>query len=125
MFIDEFRDFCLSLPEVTEGFPFDEDTLVFKVNHKVFAITGVQNFEFINLKCDPENAIELREIYEAVKQGYHMHKQHWNSVYVNQDADDELIYKWTLASWKLIVEKMKKVDRERIMAALGSGPSLH
>jgi predicted DNA-binding protein (MmcQ/YjbR family) len=120
MFIDEFRDFCLSLPEVTEGFPFDEDTLVFKVNNKVFAITGVHDFDYINLKCDPEKAIELRDSYEAVKPGYHMNKQQWNSVYVNQDVDDQQIVDWTLDSWKLIVQKMKKVDRERLLAILGS-----
>lgn len=118
MFIDEFRDFCLSLPEVTEGFPFDQDTLVFKVNNKMFALTGVIEFDFINLKCDPEKAIQLREEYEAVKEGYHMHKKQWNSVYVNQDVDDQQIYEWTLDSWKLIVEKMKKADRERLFALL-------
>lgn len=118
MFIDQFRDYCLSLPEVTEGFPFDEYTLVFKVNNKMFALTGIQSFDFINLKCDPEKAIILREEYEAVQPGYHMNKKLWNSVYVNRDVDDLTIFQWTLDSWKLIVEKMIKTDRDRLYNAL-------
>lgn len=70
---------------VTEAFPFDEDTLVFKVMGKMFALASLKNWEegngFVNLKCDPEYAQELRFEYESIKPGYHMHKQQWNSVY--------------------------------------------
>jgi predicted DNA-binding protein (MmcQ/YjbR family) len=119
MNIEQFREFCLKLPEVTEGFPFGGDTLVFKVNNKVFAITDIENFEYVNLKCDPDYALELRAQYESVQPGYHMHKKSWNSVYANQEIDDNFIYKLTLDSWKLIVQGMKKVDNDRLFALLG------
>lgn len=85
MNIEALRDYCVSKPYVTEHFPFDKDTLVFKVHHKMFALASLKRWEagdgFINLKCDPEKALALREQYSSIKPGYHMHKQHWNSVY--------------------------------------------
>jgi predicted DNA-binding protein (MmcQ/YjbR family) len=77
--IEELRDFCLAKPAVTEGFPFGEDTLVFKVGEKIFLITSLGETSF-NVKCDPEKAVELREQFEEVKPGYHMNKKHWNTV---------------------------------------------
>lgn len=118
MFIEQFRDFCIKLPEVTEGFPFGGDVLVFKVNQKMFALTDIENFEYINLKCDPEYATELRAQYEAVQPGYHMSKKSWNSIYVNQELDDDFVRKLTMDSYKLVVQGMKKADRERILALL-------
>mgnify|MGYP005990102779 CR=1 FL=1 len=116
MNIEDYRDFCLAKKGVTEGFPFDKDTLVFKVMGKMFALTSIDVFEFINLKCTPEKAIELRELYEAVKPGYYMSKHHWNSVYVNLDVSDKLIYEWITDSYNLIVESLTK----RIRAELDS-----
>lgn len=108
MNIEEYRNYCLSKKGVTESFPFDETTLVFKVMGKMFALADVEEFTGINLKCDPDKAIELREKYHAVQPGYHMNKQHWNTVEVNGDASDELIYQWIDDSYDLIVQSLPK-----------------
>jgi len=108
MNIEEFRDYCMAKAGVTEETPFGPDTLVFKVMGKMFALSGIETFDFINLKCDPDEAIDLRDRYEAVKPGYHMNKKLWNSVYVDSDATDEEIYKWIDDSYRLIVESLPK-----------------
>ena len=86
--IEQIRDYCLKKKEVTESFPFNEDTLVFKVAGKMFLLVSLQRWEqgngFINLKCDPQWAQELRETYESIEPGYHMHKRLWNSVYAQR-----------------------------------------
>ncbi|RLD49686.1 MAG: MmcQ/YjbR family DNA-binding protein, partial [Bacteroidetes bacterium] len=92
MNIEELRNYCLSKPGVTEGFPFDETTLVFKVMDKMFALTDTHSEFSINLKCDPQKAIELREHYPTVKPGYHMNKKHWNTIWPDDSIDDFLIY---------------------------------
>lgn len=113
MNIEEFREFCLKLKGVTEELPFDEDTLVFKVMGKMFALTGIESFASINVKCDPDTAIELREQYEAVKPGYHMNKKHWNTIMNNSDMSDKEMLHWVQCSYDLIVEKLpKKVKAE-------------
>lgn len=114
MNIEEYRDYCIAKKGVTEGFPFDQTTLVFKVMGKMFALTGINTFESINLKCDPEKAIELREQYHAVNPGYHMSKKHWNTVTVNADASDRLIYEWIDASYDLVVKSLTKKLREEL-----------
>lgn len=76
MTLEAFRDYCLNKPGATEGLPFGEDVLVFKVGEKIFALANIKLFEQINLKCDPELALELRERYTAVTSGYHMNKKH-------------------------------------------------
>ena len=108
MNIEEYRDYCISKKGVSEGFPFDKNTLVFKVMGKMFALADVDSFNFINLKCDPEKAAELREIYNAIKPGYHMSKTHWNSVYVNSDVSDKMIYQLIDDSYNLIVSSLTK-----------------
>ncbi len=108
MNIEEYRDYCIAKKGVTEGFPFDKSTLVFKVMGKMFALADVDNFNFINLKCDPEKAIELRESYNGIKPGYHMSKSHWNSVYVNTDVSDQLIFQLIDISYELIVSSLTK-----------------
>ena len=81
MHIDEFREYCLKRQGVTEEFPFDNSTLVFKVKGKMFALCNVERYESFNLKCDPERAIELRELHpDLIKPGYHMSEKHWNTV---------------------------------------------
>ncbi|PCJ27709.1 MAG: MmcQ-like protein [Flavobacteriales bacterium] len=113
MNIEEYREYCLSKKGVTESFPFDETTLVFKVMNKMFALTGIDDFAFINLKCDPEKAQELREKYDGVTQGYHMNKTLWNSVYTNKDVSDKLIFQWIDESYDLIVSSLtKKLQNE-------------
>lgn len=115
MNIEEFRDYCLAKKAVTEDFPFDQKTLVFKVVGKMFALTDVDNFESINLKCDPELAIELRAEYHAVKPGYHMSKIHWNTVTVNADAIDQKIYEWIDLSYDLVVKSLTKKQKQELL----------
>jgi len=78
--LEELRDYCLQKPGTTEGLPFGEDTLVFKVGEKLFLLTSISQGNQFNVKCDPELAVELREGYDEVKPGYHMNKKLWNTV---------------------------------------------
>lgn len=84
MYVDEVRAFALSLPSVTEDFPFDEETLALRIGGKIFALMPLEKSGKINLKCDPERAILLREEYEAIQPGYHMNKKMWNTVDFSQ-----------------------------------------
>jgi predicted DNA-binding protein (MmcQ/YjbR family) len=113
MNIEDFRNFCLSLPAVEEDLPFGPDTLVFKVAGKMFALTNIEVFESINLKCDPEKAVELRERYDAVTPGYHMNKKHWNTV-LTDGLPDALLLEWTRESYDLVVKGLPKKVREEI-----------
>lgn len=114
MHLEEFRDYCLKKPGVTESFPFDSNTLVFKVLGKIFTITGVDPFESINLKCDPEKAVELREKYDSVIPGYHMNKVHWNTVLMDNSIPDQLIIQWIDDSYGLIVQSLSKKLKEEL-----------
>lgn len=116
MNIESFRDYCLAKPGVTEGFPFDERTLVFKVMGKMFALTNVDLFQSINLKCDPEYAIELRETFQAVKPGYHMSKKHWNTVTVEGDLTEKLLIDLIDHSYGLVVKSLTKKLRDELQA---------
>lgn len=87
---------------VSEDFPFDQSVLAFRVGGKIFALFDVDHFEYVNLKCDPERAIELREQYVGIRPGYHMNKQHWNSVYSKEDVPDELFLELATHSYELI-----------------------
>ena len=118
MNIENIREYCLLKPEVTEGFPFDETSLVFKVNGKMFAILSLDSPLSINLKCAPDEAIALRERYHFVIPGYHMNKQHWNTVRLEEFPDESLVKKWIDDSYLLIVQKMTRIDRERILAQM-------
>ncbi len=114
MNIEEYRDYCLSFPHTTEEFPFDQRTLVFKVAGKMFALTDVELFSSINLKCEPEKAIRLREEYPEVTAGYHMSKKHWNTVVVNGGVSDELIKEWIKDSHDLVVASLTKKRRAEL-----------
>ena len=105
MNLESFRDYCLGKEGVTEEFPFGINTLVLKVNGKMFALTDVENFEGINLKCLPEEALELREQYEAVQPGYHMNKKHWNTVVMDGSIPDRLMKEWIDQSYNLVAKK--------------------
>lgn len=113
MNIEIFREYCLSKKGVTEEFPFDNNTLVFKVMGKIFALTNMASEEFsISLKCSPEQAIALREQYKAVQAGYHLNKKHWNTIYTKQDAPDKLLKQWIDVSYELVVQGLpKKVQK--------------
>ena len=109
MNIESFFEFCHSLhPEITECFPFDQTTLVFKINGKIFAMTDVDDFEGgVNLKCDPDRAIELRETYTGIVPGYHANKKHWNTLYPNQDIPESLFKELIEHSFQLVLKKKK------------------
>ena len=91
MNIEEYRSYCLAKKGVIEEFPFDNETLVFKVAGKMFALTNVSTFASINLKCDPEKAVELRDQYPAVLPGYHMNKKHWNTILLDGSIPRKLL----------------------------------
>ncbi|MBK3515927.1 MmcQ/YjbR family DNA-binding protein [Carboxylicivirga marina] len=112
MNIEEFREYCIAKPAVTEEFPFDEVTLVFKVAGKMFALTSLDKEFYMNLKCEPERAIELREKHTAIKPGWHMNKKHWNSVYADGTLKDDLIRELIDHSYELIVKSLTKKVRE-------------
>lgn len=98
----------MSKPGTTESFPFDEQTLVFKVMGKMYALTSVETFLSINLKCDPEKALELREQFAGVKPGYHMSKKHWNTVMTDGSVSNEHLIEWTDHSYDLVVKGLTK-----------------
>lgn len=113
MNVENFREFCLGKPQVTESFPFDSSTLVFKVCNKMFALTGLNSEEFrIILKCEPDLAILLREEYDCVIPGYHMSKTHWNTVVIDGSVNDDLLEEWINHSYDEVVKTLPKKIRE-------------
>lgn len=114
MNIEELRNYCLTKPGVTEGFPFGEDTLVFKVGGKMFLLTGLSTANSFNVKCDPERAIELRELYPEVKPGYHMNKQLWNTVYMDGTLPDKLLLEMIDHSYSLVFAGLPKKAQAEI-----------
>jgi predicted DNA-binding protein (MmcQ/YjbR family) len=114
------RDYCTARTGVTEEFPFGETTLVFKVMGKLFALTDVEALPLtVNLKCDPDLAIELRERYPAVQPGYHMNKTHWNTVELDGSLTDDEVKQMIDHSYELVVRGLTK----RAQAALNSKAS--
>ncbi len=109
MNIEEFRDYCLSKKGVTEDFPFDEKTLVFKVMGKMFALSGLERTPSqVNLKCDPERSISLREEFDGfIIPGYHMSKAHWNTLFI-ENLPPRLILELIDHSYDLVVAKFPK-----------------
>lgn len=106
---ESFRDYCLSKKAVTESFPFDDVTLVFKVAGKMFALTSLDKLEFTaNLKCDPDRSLVLREEYPAITPGYHMSKKHWNTVLVDGSIRQELFKELVDHSYDLVVQSLTK-----------------
>jgi predicted DNA-binding protein (MmcQ/YjbR family) len=104
----------LSKPHVTEEFPFDETTLVFKVMGKMFALTGLDEPEFkVNLKCEPDRSVELREQYESIRPGWHMNKVHWNTVHVDGSFSDQFFLELVDHSYDLIVRSLPKKLRDQ------------
>ena len=119
--IESFRDYCLRKKGVTESFPFDETTLVFKVGGKMFALASLDTPEFrVNLKCDPDRALELREEYpDNILPGYHMSKTHWNTVIPAGKIGLDLFKELTDHSYELIVNSLTKKIREELDGSLG------
>lgn len=114
MNIEEFRTYCLEKAATSESTPFDNNTLVFKVHNKMFSLTGIEEFKSINLKCDPEYAVELREKYEGIEPGYHMNKTHWNTVTTDGSVPDELLYELIDHSYTLVARGVRKKVRDSL-----------
>ena len=117
MNLETFYDYCLSKKGVTEHFPFDEETLVFKVGGKIFALSSLIQWEkgspSVNLKCNPERALELRAEYDVIQPGYHMSKVHWNTITINKEVDDKLLFELLNHSYDLVFKSLtKKIQTE-------------
>ncbi len=112
MNIEQFYEYCLSKKGVTEHFPFDENTLVFKVGQKMFALSALDEWESntpkVNLKCDPENAELLRAEFNGIRPGYHMNKTHWNTVAINEDVTDKMVFELIDHSYDLVFNSLSK-----------------
>lgn len=114
MNVEELRDYCLQKPGATEGFPFGEQTLVFKVGEKLFLLIGLEEANRFNAKCDPEWAAELRERYDEVKPGFHMNKKHWNTVSLNGNLSLKLLHEIIDHSYELVFKSLPAVIRNKI-----------
>jgi predicted DNA-binding protein (MmcQ/YjbR family) len=114
MDIEILREYCISKPWVTEGFPFDESTLVFKVAGKMFLLTDLVGELSMNVKCDPDKAIELREHYSCVLPGYHMNKKLWNTILIDGSVSDSQLMQWIDDSYALVVESLTKKEKEKL-----------
>ncbi|TDD94592.1 MmcQ/YjbR family DNA-binding protein [Flavobacterium cellulosilyticum] len=119
MNIQQLYELCLSKKGVTEHFPFNDDALVFKVGGKMFCLTSLQEWEngtpSLNLKCDPEKALELRAEYEAVKPGFHMSKIHWNTIDFNCDISDKKMIELINHSYELVFTSLSKKNQNDIL----------
>lgn len=119
MNIEQLRIFCLSLKGVEEGFPFGEDTLVFKVMGKMFCLCGMERKPFqCNLKCDPEKAIELREEYSGVIPGWHMNKTHWNTIIFDGSFSNAAAEQWITDSYDLVAQSLPRKGKEELEGIL-------
>lgn len=114
MNIEEAREACISIKGATEGFPFGEDTLVYKVMDKMFAYMGLESRDgefWLNVKCDPEKAIELRELYTGIRPGYHSNKKYWNTIVIESDVPDKVISELIQHSVDEVIKKLSKVKQ--------------
>ncbi len=112
MNVESFRDYCLSKPAATEGAPFGPDNIVFKVKGKMFALLALDEVPTrVNLKCDPDLALELRDRYEQVEPGYHMNKKHWNTVVLDGVIPDREVKTMIDHSYELVAKSLPKGKR--------------
>lgn len=111
---EEIRTYCLAKKAVEEAFPFDSETLVFKVAGKIFLLMSIESKPLqFNVKCNPDKAIELREKYAFVLPGYHMNKTHWNTIVADTHTPKKLVYEWIDHSYALVASALpKKVKQE-------------
>lgn len=119
MDIEQLRDYCISKKGVTEDFPFDNNILVFKVLGKIFVLIGLHQWEAgqkrINLKCDPDYALELRDEYEAVQPGYHMNKKHWNTIDLSTNTISlKMLTGLIDHSYAMVVKGLPKTKRDSL-----------
>src|SRR5437762_7499368 len=115
MDLAQFREYCLSKPRATEGTPFGPDVLVFKVRGKMFALAALEEVPTtVNLKCDPDLALELRDRFEQVQPGYHMNKKHWNTVEIGSGLPDSELRKMVDHSFQLVVNTLPRLMRRKL-----------
>jgi predicted DNA-binding protein (MmcQ/YjbR family) len=112
---EKIKTYCLDKNEVTEEYPFGPEVAVYKVAGKMFALVDVPNAVSINLKCEPALAQQLREAFAGVTPGYHMNKEHWNTVMLDGSVDLQMILAWIDLSYELVVKKMQKKDQTRLL----------
>ncbi len=115
--LEELRQYCLSKPYTTEELPFDDVTLVYKVMGKMFALAASDDWGHVNLKCDPDEAVERRAEYESVQPGYHMNKKHWLTVPLDGSVPYSVVYSWIDDSYGLVVASLPKAKRLEVIAA--------
>lgn len=119
MNLEMLKNYCLRKKGVIEDFPFDTETLVFKVGPKMFALTNLNKSPLqVNLKCDPYAAEELRSEFQSIKPGFHMNKKYWNTVYIDGTIDDGKIFWMIDMSYNLVFNSLRKIDREKINGIL-------
>lgn len=113
--LKEFKNYCISKKGVTEYFPFDDETLVFKVGSKMFALTNINKLILeVNLKCDPFMSEDLRRDFPAITPGYHMNKKHWNTIILDGSITDEKIFFLVDLSYELVYKKLKKSEKKEL-----------
>ncbi|MFL6514575.1 MAG: MmcQ/YjbR family DNA-binding protein [Chthoniobacterales bacterium] len=113
--VETFREYCLARPRASESLPFGEDVLVFKVGGKIFALASLDEIPTtVNLKCDPDLALELRDRFEQVQPGYHMSKKHWNTVEIGSGLPDSELRKMVDHSYELVVNSLPKTARTKL-----------
>ena len=119
MNIEEVREYCLSLPQVTEDFPFDETTLAFRIEQKIFAMVDLEHTQWFVLKCEPEYALDLREIHPEISGAWHMNKKYWNQLNLFGQLRDELVKYLIRHSYNEVVKKLpRKVKEEKNIGLL-------
>ena len=124
MDLAEFREYCLTKPGTTEGTPFGPDVIVFKVAGKMFALAAFDEVpKTVNLKCDPDLALDLRDRYEQIKPGYHMNKKHWNTVEIASGIPDVELRRMIDHSYELVVESLPEAARPNRRRPKASGSS--
>ncbi len=115
MDIEQLREYCLDKPGTTEGLPFGENTLVFKVGGKMYLLIGLDKPDSFNVKCDPELAVQLREEHNEVQPGFHMNKSHWNTVYMTGGLTTRQLCEMIDHSYELVMKGLPKTAREAIL----------
>ncbi|KAA3645409.1 MAG: MmcQ/YjbR family DNA-binding protein [Chloroflexi bacterium] len=111
---ESLKSYMLAKPGTSCGYPFGEGALVFKVLDKMFGLIGEEDPLNMNLKCDPEDSLALRDQYESIIPGYHMNKKHWNTLYLDGSIPEKLVYELIDHSYDLVVKSLKKADREKL-----------
>lgn len=116
---ETLNHYLLSKPESSKHYPFDNETAVYKVKDKMFALIGERNdLMMMNLKCDPDESPALRDIYPAITEGYHMNKKHWISIYFDGSVPEHEVLRLINNSYLLVVNKMSKKEKTSILMHL-------